>query len=243
MKYIRNQLFPKNDEHTFIEKIITYLIIFSIIAAVVETEKDFSEKYISAFFYLEVFYVIIFTIEYLLRFIFCGEDKKYRGFKGKIKFFFNPMSIIDLVSILPSYILFFNSDFIVLRALRLLRLLRVLKLIKHNKSINLFIKALLVSKTQLLASLVVTLFVLFISSIFLYLVEGDAQPELFGSIPRSMWWAMATLTTVGYGDVFPITALGKLFSSIVAIVGIGIVALPAGIIAANYTDLLDKSNK
>ena len=236
MKYIKNQLFPKNDENTFLEKIITYLIVFSIIIAVIETEQSFSDNYIKTFFYLEIFFVVIFTIEYIFRFAFCGEIKKYRGVKGKIKFFFHPMTLIDLISILPSYILFFNSDFIVLRALRLLRLLRVLKLIKHNK----FIRALITSRVQLLGSLVVTLFVLFISAIFLYLVEGGVQPEQFGSIPKAMWWAMATLTTVGYGDVYPITAFGKIISSIVAIVGIGIVALPAGIIAANYNNLLDK---
>ena len=240
MKYLKSQLFPKNDENTFLEKIITYLIVFSIIIAVIETEKSFSDNYINTFFYLEIFFVVIFTIEYIFRFAFCGEIKKYRGIKGKIKFFFHPMTLVDLISILPSYILFFNSDFIVLRALRLLRLLRVLKLIKHNKSINLFIRALITSRVQLLGSLVVTLFVLFISAIFLYLVEGGVQPEQFGSIPRAMWWAMATLTTVGYGDVYPITPFGKIISSIVAIVGIGIVALPAGIIAANYNNLLDK---
>mgnify|MGYP001223138467 FL=1 len=240
MKYIKNQLFPKNDENTFLEKIITYLIVFSIIIAVIETEKSFSDNYINTFFYLEIFFVVIFTIEYIFRFAVCGEIKKYRGVKGKIRFFFHPMTLIDLISILPSYILFFNSDFILLRALRLLRLLRVLKLIKHNKAINLFIKALISSRIQLLGSLAVTLFVLFISAILLYLVEGNIQPEQFGSIPKSMWWAMATLTTVGYGDVYPITAFGKLLSSMVAIIGIGIVALPAGIIAANYNNLLDK---
>ena len=118
-----------------------------------------------------------------------------------------------------------------------------MKLIKQSPPIKMFLEAIKKSRTQLLGSLVVTLFAIFVSSIFMYMVESRLQPEQFGSIPRAMWWSMATLTTVGYGDVYPITALGKMISSIVAILGIGIVALPAGIIAANYKDILEKSEK
>ena len=118
-----------------------------------------------------------------------------------------------------------------------------MKLIKKSPPIRMFLEAIIKSKTQLLGSLVVTLFAIFISSICMYMVESELQPEQFGSIPRAMWWSMATLTTVGYGDVFPITALGKIISSIVAILGIGIVALPAGIIAGNYKEILEKQEK
>ena len=118
-----------------------------------------------------------------------------------------------------------------------------MKLIKQSSPIKMFLEANKKSRTQLLGSLVITLFAIFISSIFMYMVESRLQPEQFGSIPRAMWWSMVTLTTVGYGDVYPITALGKMISSIVAILGIGIVALPAGIIAANYKDILEKAEK
>ena len=97
------------------------------------------------------------------------------------------------------------------------------------------------SRIQLIGSLIVTFFVLFIGAIFLYIIEGTIQPDAFGSIPRAMWWSMATLTTVGYGDVYPVTVIGKCFASLIAILGIGIVALPAGIIAANYSKVLDEN--
>jgi len=115
---------------------------------------------------------------------------------------------------------------------------RVVKLIRTNKPLMLFAESIQSSWPQLSASMVVTLFLLFLSAILLYFVEGSAQPEAFGSIPRAMWWAMATLTTVGYGDVYPITVMGKICAGIIALISIGVVALPAGIIAANFSDKL-----
>ena len=144
------------------------------------------------------------------------------------------MSIIDLLAIIPSLMTAFSSDFLLLRIVRLLRMLRLLKLIQNNPSLKLFSQALIASKFQLYACFAITLLILFASSIFIYLLEGNIQPEAFGSIPRSMWWAISTLTTVGYGDVYPITVLGKVFAGIVGICGIGIIAMPAGIISANF---------
>ena len=112
---------------------------------------------------------------------------------------------------------------------------RIIKLVETNKSLQMFFKAIYKSKPQLISSLVVTLFLLLFGAVIPYLVEGSSQPETFGSIPRAMWWSMATLTTVGYGDVYPITLLGKICASFIALIGIGVVALPAGIIAANFT--------
>ena len=120
---------------------------------------------------------------------------------------------------------------------------RIIKLVETNKSLQMFFKAIYKSKSQLISSLVVTLFLLLFGAVILYLVEGSSQPETFGSIPRAMWWSMATLTTVGYGDVYPITLLGKICASFIALIGIGVVALPAGIIAANFTKELSNDKK
>ena len=141
--------------------------------------------------------------------------------------------------------MFFVEDLVLLKALRLVRMFRVIKLIETNKPLRLFFRSIIKSKSQLISSFIVTLFLLLFGAIILYLVEGSAQPETFGSIPRSMWWSMATLTTVGYGDVYPVTLMGKLCASFIALIGIGVVALPAGIIAANFTNELsdDDENK
>ena len=119
-------------------------------------------------------------------------------------------------------------------------MLRILKLLRRNKTIKVFLDSLIKSKTQLAISLYITLAMIFLGAVILYVVEGGSTR--FGSIPRAMWWSMATLTTVGYGDIYPMTPLGKLLASLLAILGIGIVALPAGVIAANFNNLLARED-
>ena len=150
------------------------------------------------------------------------------------------MAIVDLIAILPNILIFFIQDLILLKLLRLIRMFRIIKLFKTNKSLQISIQAIVNSKSQLISSIAITLLLLLFGAIILYLVEGHIQPETFGSIHRAMWWSMATLTTVGYGDVYPITLMGKICASFIAIIGIGVVALPAGIIAANFTKGLAK---
>ena len=139
--------------------------------------------------------------------------------------------------------MFFVQDLLLLRLIRLIRMFRIIKLVETNKSLLMFFRSISKSKSQLLSSLIVTLFLLLLGAVILYIVEGTTQPETFGSIPRAMWWSMATLTTVGYGDVYPITLLGKICASFIALIGIGVVALPAGIIAANFTNELSGNDK
>ena len=243
--YLLKSLFPKeNESKTSLEIVLTLIICLSIFLTVIETEKSIYQSYKSILQNIDFVIVLIFSLEYLLRLFYCSKaDERYQGFKGKIKYILSPYAIIDLIAIIPSLLQFFTTNLFFLRIFRLIRMLRVMKLIKKSPPIRMFLEAIIKSKTQLLGSLVVTLFAIFVSSICMYMVESELQPEQFGSIPRAMWWSMATLTTVGYGDVFPITALGKIISSIVAILGIGIVALPAGIIAGNYKEILEKQEK
>ncbi len=243
--YLLKSLFPKeNESKTGLEKVLTLIICLSIFLTVIETEKSIYQSYKIILKNIDFVIVLIFSLEYFLRLFYCSKaDKKYQGFKGKVKYILSPYAIIDLIAILPTLFQFFTANLFFLRIFRLIRMLRVMKLIKKSPPIKMFLESIIKSKTQLLGSLVVTLFAIFISSICMYMVESKLQPEQFGSIPRAMWWSMATLTTVGYGDVYPITALGKIISSIVAILGIGIVALPAGIIAANYKEVLEKKEK
>ena len=237
-------LFPNEKTKPNIgELVLSLIIILSVITLILETEKSIYEKYSSIFIFLDYSFFILFSIEYLLRLIFCGKLKKYKGFKGKIKYVLSPIAIVDLVAILPTIIMFFVQDLVLLKLIRLVRMFRIIKLVETNKSLRLFFRSIIKSKSQLISSLVVTLFLLLFGAVILYLVEGSTQPETFGSIPRSMWWSMATLTTVGYGDVYPITLMGKICASFIALIGIGVVALPAGIIAGNYKEILEKQEK
>jgi voltage-gated potassium channel len=240
IEYLR-KTFSQNDEEdsTLLSHIICLLIFISIVVVVIETEVSVFKKYQNYFYYFEFIFSAFFATEYILRIIFSGTNKKYQGLRGKIKFIFTPAAILDFLSFAPVLLLAMTTDTFLLRILRLMRLLRVIKFALTNRSIFLFLLALKHSKTQLLGTLVVVIFILFIGAVLLYLTERNIQPESFGSIPRAMWWAMATLTTVGYGDVYPVTVIGKLIASFVAILGIGIVALPAGIIAANFTKAID----
>jgi voltage-gated potassium channel len=199
------------------------------------TEPAFQQQFGAWVEPIEFKIFLIFSAEYILRILLCGHLDTYRGLKGKIKYLLSPSAIADLLAILPNLIVFFLEDLVFLRFLRLFRMLRILRLLRNNRPIRLFAEAIISSWPQLGASLVVTLFILFLSAILLFFVEGEVQPHAFGSIPRAMWWAMATVTTVGYGDVYPITALGKICGGIIALLSVGVVALPAGIIAANFS--------
>ena len=209
---------------------IQILILLSLIAFALDTLPSNSpamEVFLNRF---ELICVIIFTIEYLLR-IYVS--------KKKLGFIFSFYGIIDFLAIMPYYLTGF-IDLRFVRAFRIFRIFRILKLIRYNEALNRFGTAAKIVREELILFLIVSLILIFISSAGIYYFEYEAQPEVFQSVFHSTWWSIVTLTTVGYGDVTPITALGKILASIVAIVGIGIVALPAGIIAANYNNLLDK---
>jgi len=224
---------------TLLEKCIAFLIVCSVIQVVLETEPVFIDAYGGLSANLELFFLVIFCVEYLLRLYYCGGTPDYTGFMGRLRYIVSPYALIDLVSILPSLFFVFGTDLMILRAIRLVRLLRIGRLVRDNFYLRAFIASFMSARAPLIASLCVTMFVLFIGGVLMFLAEGEAQPEAFGSIPRALWWAMATLTTVGYGDVYPITPVGKVLASLIAVMGIGVVAMPAGVIAANFTRELD----
>ena len=237
-------LFPDNSTKPNIgELFLSFIIVMSVVCLILETEKSIYVKNEAVFKTLDYIFFFIFSIEYILRLAFCGKILKYKGFRGKLRYIISPIAIVDLLAILPNIIMFFVQDLMLLKVLRLIRMFRIIKLVETNKSLQMFFKAIYKSKPQLISSLVVTLFLLLFGAVIPYLVEGSSQPETFGSIPRAMWWSMATLTTVGYGDVYPITLLGKICASFIALIGIGVVALPAGIIAANFTKELSNDKK
>ena len=205
------------------EVFIQFLIILSIITFSIETLPDLPILFIKTLHIIEVGCVMIFSIEFIGRVIF---SKK--GFRYIYSFY----GVIDLIAIIPFYISL-GLDLRSIRVLRILRLFRILKLSKFNKALDILNKSFNSIRTELSIVIMFALVFIYLSSVGIYFFENDAQPENFKSIFHSIWWAIATLTTVGYGDVYPITTGGKIFSSIIILIGIGIVAIPTGLIASS----------
>ena len=241
LKNIYNQLNFGQSKKSFsiLQKILILLIIASSIIVIIETENDVYLKHKNFFEYSKYFFGVIFTIEYLIRVITCGYIKKFRGISGRISYIFSFWTLIDLLAILPLFISGVNETFL-LRLFRLIRLFSVIRFGRYSTALKNVLDAISDRKQELIFAIAISTTVLIISSTFMYLLEAEYQPEAFGSIIRSIWWAAAALTTVGYGDVYPATALGKVFAVISAFSSIGIVALPAGILAGSFTEKFKK---
>ena len=201
---------------------IQCLIVASLVSFSVETLPDLSEAARTLLRYIEAVTVGIFTVEYLTRLIVAD---------GKFRFVFSFFGLVDLLAILPFYITP-GVDLRALRAFRLFRLLRILKLLRYSVAIDRFHKAFLIAKEEMMLFLFTAIILLYLSGVGIYYFENRAQPEQFASIFHSLWWAVTTLTTVGYGDVYPVTAGGKLFTFFVLMIGLGIVSVPAGLVAS-----------
>ena len=212
------------------------LISLNVFFVILETVDILYQKYETFFISFEIFSIIIFSFEYVARLWACTEEKKTGSFlKKRVKYIFSFPAIIDALAILPSIIaIFFPS--VDLRFIRVLRILRLLKFSRYSNSINSLLSVLWDQRRSFGAAFFILFVVLIISSSGMYLVEKNVQPDKFGSIPQAMWWAIVTLTTVGYGDTFPITSAGKFFGSLIIILGIGTVALPSGILASAFTE-------
>ena len=221
---------------------IMLLIALSIITIILDSFQGIHEKYQTVFHVFEIITVIIFTIEYFLRI--WTADLLYPDSKHpRLKYCFSFMAIIDLLAILPFYLPFFSADLRFLRMMRLFRLfrlLRVFKLGRYLDALQVIVRVIRTSGPQLIMSVVICFFVMLFSAIIMYEVENPVQPEQFPNVLSSLWWAMCTLTTVGYGDVYPITAVGRFFASVISLVGIGIIAIPTGIIAAGFNQVINK---
>ena len=226
-------------EFTLMEKVIFLLIILNCAIVVIESEQSIYQQYKYYFDVSRYFFGVVFTIEYISRLIAVGQLTQFQGIKGRIKYIFSIWAIIDLIAILPLFLVGLNEGFL-FRVLRGVRLFSLIRFGRFSVAIHNVTSAIYERKNELIFSFFISISLLFISSTVLYVVEGGAQPEAFGSILRSVWWAAAALTTVGYGDVYPITGIGKFFAILSAFFSIGIVALPAGILAGAFTEKFNK---
>ncbi len=222
--------------------VIISLIIINVVAVIADTFTISASTRI-IFNYIEFISVIIFTIEYLLR-LWTSDllRPNLSPFKARLRYTISFMAVIDLLSILPFYIPFIIPiDLRILRTLRIVRLLRMFKINRYTSAMKVIGNVFKNKAGQLLSSMLVLFILMIIASVLMYNIENNAQPEQFANAFSSFWWAIATLTTVGYGDIYPITVAGKILSSIIALLGVGLVAVPTGIISAGFIEELDKN--
>lgn len=219
----------------FIESSLFILIVINVLAVILESVQGIYEPNKRLFNFLEVFSVVVFTIEYLVRiWLSIRNSRSGKEFVGFARFLTSFPSLIDLLSILPFYLPFIGIDLRFLRMLRLLRIFRMLKVARYLKAVNVIGDVLKKKREELVVSILLLMFLLLGSSSLVYFMENDTQPDKFSSIPQTMWWGISTLTTVGYGDVYPITTGGKVLGGIVSFLGVILFALPAGIIASGF---------
>jgi len=200
---------------------IQLLIVLSLIAFAIDTLPNLADSTKFALTIFERFSVTVFVIEYTLRVLVA---------KPRISYIFSFFGLIDLVAILP-YIMGLTVDLRSVRAFRMLRLFRIFKLARYSAAAKRFHKALQIAREEIILFLCATIILLYLGAVGIYYFESDVQPDQFGSVFHSLWWAVATLTTVGYGDVYPVTVGGKIFTFAMLVVGLGVISVPAGLVA------------
>ena len=218
---------------------IVLLIILNVSAIILESYKPIGEMYHQEFLLFNIFSVVVFTLEYFARIWVSVESphsERSGPTKSRVKYLLSPVSLIDLLAIAPFYLSFIFA--IDLRYLRMLRMIRLLKLTHYFKGLHLFIDVFKKELPSIGAAIIIMCVLVIMSASVMYGLEHEAQPDVFDSIPSAIWWSVVTMTTVGYGDVIPVTFLGKFISIFIMLLGVGIVALPAAMLAAKFGDEL-----
>lgn len=229
-----------------VDGVLMILIIISVVVAFLST-FEIANTYMDILNTMETFFILIFSIEYGIR-LWTSEFlyPDLPPLKARLKYALTPMALIDLLSILPFFLPFFGVSTGAIRIMRIVRLFRVFKINRYTDSLYLIGAVLRTRASQLISSIVVILVLIFIAAMLMYDVEHAAQPDKFNNALSAMWWAMSTITTVGYGDIYPITTFGRILSAIVTFLGIGLTAIPTGILSAGFieqTQLLNKKKE
>ena len=236
---------PGDNASRVFDVFILSLIAVNVLAVILETVPVIENTVGRGFYYFELVSVIIFSVEYLLRLwtanLKPGHEKP---FLGRLRFMVTFMALVDLAAIAPFYLpMLIAVDLRFVRALRLFRLFRLFKVGRYSQSIDLLKTVLREKKAELAITAFVLGMLIILSSSVMYFVENDAQPGEYSSIPQAMWWSVSAVTSVGYGDVYPKTTVGKMLGAVIALLGIGLFALPTGILAAGFNDVLRRRGK
>lgn len=232
---------PGDDSGRFIDAAILALIFLNIVALVLETVAPVYDAAPRLFEAFDTFSLVVFTAEYATRVWACTAVPPYtEPVRGRLRYVTSPLALIDLAVILPFLLPYVGVDLRFMRAFRLVRFARILKLARYSTALRLLGRVVKGRRAELASIFFVLVILLVVSSSLMYLAEHDSQPDVFASIPATMWWGIITLTTVGYGDTYPVTAVGQCIAAVIAILGIGMFALPAGILGAGFVEELQK---
>jgi voltage-gated potassium channel len=211
---------------------------------VLETVQSVYQRAVGFFHIFDIASVAIFTIEYVLRLWSCTAEPGYEApVWGRLRYALRPMTLIDLFAVVPSFLPFLGVDLRFARTTRLARFFRIAKLGRYSQALRHLGQVVRHRKEELLTALFVLFLMILFAASLMYYAENDAQPEQFSSIPATAWWAVVTLTTVGYGDIYPVTALGKILASAIAILGIAMFALPTAILGAGFVESMQARRK
>ena len=220
---------------------IVTLIALNVVALVLETVEPVRRAFPALFPWFERWSVAVFSVEYVLRLWSATADPRYASpIRGRLRFARSPLAVIDLLAILPAYLPFVGIDLRVIRAARLFRIFRLAKLARYSRALQMFGRVIAAKKEELVTTFMLLLLLLLVAASMLYFAEHRAQPDVFPSIPAAMWWGVVTITTVGYGDVYPVTVAGRAIAAVVAILGLGMFALPTGLLGAGFVEEMDR---
>ena len=225
-----------------VDRALITLIVVNVLVVIVETVPEVQARFASLFRWFELFSIAVFTLEYLLRVWSCTAGG-YSPVKGRLRFIARPLLLIDLLAILPFYLQAFGLvlDLRVARMVRVARFVRIAKLGRYSPALQMLGRGFWSKKEELLMTLALGAFALILASTLIFFAENEAQPEVFSSIPAAFWWAITTLTTVGYGDAFPVTVGGKIFGGIFQVFGVLLLALPTGILASAFVQEMESA--
>ena len=237
---------PENSRVGYYVNLSIYiLILLSILNLMLMTVEEYNDKYGEYFLLIRNIVMPIFVIEYVLRFYAAGTIDRYKGFRGKVKYATSPYPLIDLLSIVPyvlsSMIGYDNSS--VLRVLRLLRILRIFRVKKYANFAKTIKRIFFNIKEEIVVLMLYTIILLVVLSFVIFNIEHRAQPEIFSNVFQTMWWSVATLTTVGYGDMYPVTPEGRFITAMISLLGIAFVAIPGSLFASEFISEMENRKK
>jgi voltage-gated potassium channel len=232
----------------YINVFLVSIIVLNSIAIILHTipEVRHNHLYEMIFQDFEVFSVVVFTVEYFLRIWSSVENPRYGdSWRGRLAYIFSFWAIVDFLGIFPFYFTLFTSDFGIVRILRVFRLFRLFRVTRYSHALKVIRDVIVEVKEELLLSFSFIIFTVLIASSAMYYLEHNAQPTKFSSIPASLWWGVITMTTTGYGDMYPITVAGRIFGGIISMLGVALFALPTGILASGFIEQIrrDKGSK
>jgi len=224
-----------------LNKLVFALIVVAVGLAILETEPTVSHGHQRLFGAFETVFGVIFSLEYAARTWIAVENPSHgRGWRGRLRYVLTPAAMVDLIAIVASFATPTGLSPFIARLFRLARILRLAKLGRMSRAMNYLIDAIKARRYELFFSLCVGMSFVVVAATLLYIIEGPIQPDKFGSIPRAMWWSTVTLTTIGYGDAYPVTTLGKIVAGAAALASIGLVAMPTGIMAAAFSEAIQR---